>query len=81
MVAAVIAESTLSFFGFGPQLGSGQTSLGNLVGSSKENVLSGHWWMVVFPCVDVECSRLVINFVGDGLRDATDPEAAGGGSR
>ena len=63
------------------QLGSGQTSLGNLVGSSKENVLSGHWWMVVFPCVTLMVLTLVINFVGDGLRDATDPKLQRGGSR
>jgi peptide/nickel transport system permease protein len=81
VVAAIIAESTLSFFGFGPQLGSGQTSLGNLVGSSKENVLSGHWWMVVFPCATLLVLTLVINFVGDGLRDATDPKLQRGGSR
>jgi ABC-type dipeptide/oligopeptide/nickel transport system permease subunit len=81
VVAAIIAESTLSFFGFGPQLGSGATSLGNLVGSSKENVLSGHWWMVVFPCVTLLLVALTINFVGDGLRDATDPKLQRGGGR
>jgi peptide/nickel transport system permease protein len=81
VVAAVIAESTLSFFGFGPQLGSGATSLGNLVGSSKENVLSGHWWMVVFPCAMLLVVALTINFVGDGLRDATDPKLQRGGGR
>jgi peptide/nickel transport system permease protein len=81
VVAAVIAESTLSFFGFGPQLGSGATSLGNLVGSSKENVLSGHWWMVVFPCATLLILALTINFLGDGLRDATDPKLQRGGGR
>ena len=81
VVAAIIAESTLSFFGFGPQAGSGATSLGNLVGSSKENVLSKHWWMVVFPCATLLLLALVINFVGDGLRDATDPKLQRGGRR
>ena len=50
VVVAIIAESTLGFFGYGPQVGAGQTSLGILVGRSKENVLTGNWWMVVFPC-------------------------------
>jgi peptide/nickel transport system permease protein len=81
VVAAIILESTLSFFGFGPQAGSGATSLGNLVGSSKENVLSGNWWMVVFPCATLLLLALVINFVGDGLRDATDPKLQRGGGR
>jgi peptide/nickel transport system permease protein len=74
VVAAVIAESTLGFFGFGPQPGSGTTSLGLLVGTSKENVLTGNWWMVVFPCATLLMVALTINLVGDGLRDATDPK-------
>jgi len=81
VVLAIIAEATLSFFGFGPQLGSGATSLGNLVATSKENVLSGHWWMVIFPCVTLLLLALTINFVGDGLRDATDPKLQRGGGR
>jgi ABC-type dipeptide/oligopeptide/nickel transport system permease subunit len=74
VVIAVIAESTLGFFGFGPQPGSGSTSLGILVGSSKQNVLTGNWWMVVFPCVILLMIALTINMFGDGLRDATDPK-------
>jgi peptide/nickel transport system permease protein len=74
VVAAVLAESTLGFFGFGPQPGDGSTSLGVLVGSSKENVLTGNWWMVVFPCAVLLAVALTINMVGDGLRDATDPK-------
>jgi peptide/nickel transport system permease protein len=74
VVTAIIAEATLSFFGFGPQPGAGSTSLGLLVGTSKENVLTGHWWMVVFPCAMLTLVALTINMVGDGLRDATDPK-------
>ncbi len=74
VVAAVIAESTLGFFGYGPQPGSGTTSLGLLVGGSSENVLTGNWWMVVFPCAMLLLVALTINLVGDGLRDATDPK-------
>ena len=66
VVAAIIAESTLGFFGFGPQPGSGQTSLGLLVGQSKANVLSGNWWMVVFPCAVLLAAGAV-----DQLRSAT----------
>lgn len=75
VVAAIIAESTLSFFGFGPQPGAGAASLGNLVGTSKQNVLTGNWWMVVFPCATLLIVTLAVNLVGDGLRDATDPKS------
>ena len=74
VVVAIIAESTLGFFGYGPQVGAGQTSLGILVGSSKANVLTGNWWMVVFPCGVLLLLALTINMFGDGLRDATDPK-------
>lgn len=74
VVGAIIAESTLSFFGFGPQPGAGAASLGNLVGTSKREVFAEHWWMVVFPCVTLLLVTLCVNLVGDGLRDATDPK-------
>lgn len=71
---AIVAESTLGFFGFGPQPGSGATSLGNLVGGSRGALLPGYWWLVVFPCVLLVLVTLCVNFIGDGLRDATDPK-------
>lgn len=76
---AIIAESTLGFFGYGPQPGAGQTSLGNLVGQAKGALLPGYWWMVVFPCVLLVLVALCVNFLGDGLRDATDPKLDTGG--
>jgi len=73
VVAAIIGEATLSFFGYGPQAGDGTTSLGLLVGQAKGAVQSGFWWMVVFPCIALIVISLCINFIGDALRDATDP--------
>jgi ABC-type dipeptide/oligopeptide/nickel transport system permease subunit len=74
VVAAIIGEATLSFFGFGPDAGSGNTSLGILVAGAKGGATSGYWWMVVFPCTLLVLVALCINFIGDGLRDATDPK-------
>ena len=48
--AAILAESTLSFFGYGPSPGEGQTTWGLLIAEAPETILSGYWWMVVFPC-------------------------------
>jgi peptide/nickel transport system permease protein len=79
VVAAIIGEATLSFFGFGPDAGSGQTSLGLLVSAAKQGVTAGFWWMVVFPCGLLVAVALCINFIGDGLRDATDPKLVQGG--
>lgn len=73
VVGAIIGEATLSFFGYGPQAGDGTTSLGLLVGQAKGAVQSGFWWMVLFPCFALVIISLCINFIGDALRDATDP--------
>jgi peptide/nickel transport system permease protein len=79
VVGAIIGEATLSFFGFGPDAGSGKTSLGLLVGEAKGGVTAGYWWLVVFPCTLLVLVALCINFIGDGLRDATDPKLVHGG--
>lgn len=78
VVGAIVAESTLGFFGYGPNAGSGNTSLGNLVGGSKIGVQTGYWWLVLFPCLALVILALCINYIGEGLRDATDPKASGG---
>lgn len=79
--SAIIAEATLAFFGYGPQPGAGATSLGILVSNSQGALLPGYWWLVVFPGALLVLVALCINFVGDGLRDATDPKLdMGGGS-
>ncbi len=73
VVGSIIAESTLAFFGYGPQAGDGSTSLGVLVGAAKGAVQTGYWWIAVFPCTALVVIALCINFIGDALRDATDP--------
>ncbi|MEN9646618.1 MAG: hypothetical protein RL238_3287 [Actinomycetota bacterium] len=74
VVGAIAAEATLSFFGYGPDAGSGMTSLGLLIRDSKKAVPPGYWWLVVFPGVFFIILSLCINFIGDGLRDAVDPK-------
>ena len=73
VVGAIIGESTLACFGYGPQAGDGATSLGILVGAAKGAVQTGFWWLAVFPCFMLIIIALSINFIGDALRDATDP--------
>jgi ABC-type dipeptide/oligopeptide/nickel transport system permease subunit len=75
VVGAILAESTLSFFGYGPSPGEGRTTWGLLIAQSKRTVLSGYWWLVVFPCAALVITIVAINFVGDGLRDSFDPKA------
>jgi len=74
VVGAITGESTLAFFGYGPQAGDGATSLGNLVGAAKGAVQTGFWWFAVFPCLMLVIIALSVNFIGDALRDATDTQ-------
>ena len=72
VIGAIVGESTLSFFGLGPQAGENSTSLGRLVELSAEGAKQGNWWLVVFPCGALVLLAICINFIGDGLRDAVD---------
>lgn len=72
VAAAIALESTLSFFGFG--LDPTQASWGNLLADAGTYVITGKWWLVLFPSVVLLITILCINFMGDGLRDALDPK-------
>jgi peptide/nickel transport system permease protein len=76
VIGAILAETTLSFFGYGASPGAGKATWGGLIAASDGAVLTGHWWIVIFPCAILVLTILSINFVGDGLRDAFDPKAA-----
>jgi peptide/nickel transport system permease protein len=74
VVGAIVAESTLSFFGYGINPGEGKASWGLLLAASKGAVTTGRWWIALFPGIVFVITILCINFIGDGLRDAFDPK-------
>jgi peptide/nickel transport system permease protein len=73
----ILAEVGLSFFGFGVQ--PPDVSLGTLIGDYSGAALT-YPWEFYFPAGFLLLLVLAINVVGDGLRDAFDPNtrAAGG---
>jgi peptide/nickel transport system permease protein len=72
VAVAIVAESTLSFLGFGVQRP--ETSWGNLLFDAKGNTqFDTH--LLYFPGLFILLTVLCINFVGDGLRDALDPQS------
>ena len=68
----ILAEVGLSFFGFGVQ--PPDVSLGTLIGNYASAALT-YPWEFYFPAGLLVVLVLAINLVGDGLRDAFDPNA------
>ena len=71
--AAIIVESTLSFLGFGVQ--PPRTSWGNMLSQAAGLVGTDQVYLLYFPGLFILLTVLSINFIGDGLRDALDPQA------
>ena len=68
----ILAEVGLSFFGFGVQ--PPDVSLGTLIGDYAGAALT-YPWEFYFPAGVLVALVLAINLIGDGLRDAFDPNA------
>lgn len=73
--AAVLAETGLSYFGFGVQ--PPDVSLGTLIAQGTESAQTFPW-LFLFPAMFLVIFVLAVNVVGDGLRDAIDPNSSGG---
>jgi oligopeptide transport system permease protein len=69
--AIILQEAFLSFLGLGVQ--PPDASWGTLV-SDGARVLALFPWLVTFPGAALSLTLLCFNFLGDGLRDALDPQ-------
>lgn len=69
---AVMSEAALSFLGLGMPVT--MPSLGSLIKSGFEYIFSGIWWITIFPGVFLILFVLVINLLGDWLRDVLNPK-------
>lgn len=69
----ILEESFLSFLGLGVQAPA--ASLGSLIseGAQYLNPFQIHWWLILFPAGTMALLLLLLNLLGDGLRDALDP--------
>ena len=71
LAVAIILEATLSFVGLG--IPPTQPSLGTLVRVGNDYLLSGEWWIAIFPGLALLLLVLAVNILGDWLRDALNP--------
>ncbi len=69
---AIISEASLSFLGLGMPVS--QPSLGSLIASGQSYIMSGSWWMTAIPGFFLVLLVLVINLLGDWLRDVLNPK-------
>ncbi|MCI2395666.1 ABC transporter permease [Aliiroseovarius sediminis] len=69
---AIISEASLSFLGLG--MPPSQPSLGSLISSGFDYIFSGSWWITVIPGVVLVILVLVINLLGDWMRDVLNPK-------
>jgi len=72
IATAIITEATLSFLGVG--VPPTRPSLGTLIRIGNEFLLSGEWWITVFPGIALVTLVLSVNLLGDWLRDALNPK-------
>lgn len=69
---AIMSEAALSFLGLGMPVD--QPSLGSLISVGFNYIFSGSWWITAFPGVCLVLLVLVINLLGDWLRDVFNPK-------
>ena len=68
---AIALEATLSFLGVGVPVT--EPSLGLLIANGYSYLLSGAYWISVYPGIALLIAIVAINLVGDQLRDVLNP--------
>lgn len=70
---AITLEATLSFLGLGAPVT--EPSLGLLIANGYGYLLSGDYWISLYPGLALLATLLALNLVGDRLRELLDPRA------
>ncbi|MFH1603105.1 MAG: ABC transporter permease, partial [Pseudomonadota bacterium] len=71
VAAAIALEATLSYLGIGVPIT--EPSLGLLIKNGFDYMLSGNYWISVFPGIALLLTIVSINLVADQLRDVLNP--------
>ena len=77
MAGGIMAAAALSFIGIGLQ--APIPEWGAMLAEGRGFLLSGFWYLTVFPGVMIALIIFSLNMMGDGLRDALDPRLRSGG--
>jgi len=68
---SIALEATLSFLGLGMPVS--EPSLGMLIANGFEYMLSGRYWISIYPGIALIALIVAINLVGDQVRDQLNP--------
>ena len=71
IAGAILTESALSYLGIGVQPPT--PSWGNILTSGKDYIEFA-WWLSLFPGLAILVTVLAYNLLGEGIRDALDPQ-------
>ncbi|MEU6197619.1 ABC transporter permease [Streptomyces sp. NPDC047061] len=72
VASAIILESTVSFLGYGVQ--PPKSSWGNMLTQAAGLIGTSQSYLLYVPGLAILVTVLAVNFLGDGLRDALDPQ-------
>ncbi len=78
--AVILQESFLAFIGLSVEYqGQSLESWGALVNAGRVALGEGgsNWWLLIVPSFAMAITLFSLNFLGDGLRDALDPQQRG----
>jgi peptide/nickel transport system permease protein len=72
---AVLTMAALSFLGLG--IRPPDSEWGEMTAEGASQMVTGEWWLFVFPGLAIMVTVLTFNLIGDGLRDFLDPRMRG----
>lgn len=72
---ALLTMAALSFVGLGIQ--PPQSEWGVMTAEGANHIVTGEWWLFLFPGLAIMITVLALNLVGDGMRDFLDPRMRG----
>ncbi len=72
---ALLTMATLSFLGLG--IRPPASEWGEMTAEGASQMVTGEWWLFVFPGLAIMVAVLSFNLIGDALRDILDPRLRG----
>lgn len=71
--AAILAGAALSFLGLGPQAPT--ADWGVMVSHGRDFLVTGQWWLSIFPGLAIVVTVVAFNLFGDGFQAVMDPRS------